>query len=94
MSGKVLFQTAAVIDGFACQEYLQLLGPVYGAEVFFYSDLEGVCYLLDSPDRSCLSMSGPLAPSVEKCEEDITTTVLTTTTTIASTTTATTTDKR
>ena len=51
MSGKVLFETDTVIDAFACQEYLQLLGPVYGAEVFFFSDLEGVCYLLDTGQR-------------------------------------------
>ena len=92
MSGRVLFQTDAVIDAFACQEFLQLLGPVYGAEVFFFSDLEGVCYLLDSPDRSCVSMSGPVAPSVENCEEDTTTTATTATTTTATTTTTTATE--
>ena len=81
MSGQVLFQEDAVIDAFACQEYLQLLGPVYGAEVFFFSDLEGVCYLLDSPDRSCLSMSGTTAPSVAECEEDTNTTTSTSSTT-------------
>ena len=42
MSGQVVFQTDTVIDAFACQEFLLLLGPVYGAEVFFFSDLEGV----------------------------------------------------
>ena len=87
MSGQVMFQTEAVIDAFACQEYLQLLGPVYGAEVFFFSDLEGVCYLLDSADRACVSMSGPAEPSVAECEEDTTTS--TTSTTITSTTSAT-----
>ena len=60
-------------DAFACQEFLQLLGPVYGAEVFFFSDLEGVCYLLDSADRPCVSMSGPVEPSVGECDEDTTT---------------------
>ena len=91
MSGKVLFQSDAVIDAFACQEFLQDLGPVYGAEVFFFSDLEGVCYHLDRADRSCVSMSGPAAPAVEDCEEDITTTKSTTTTTTFTTTTTTTT---
>ena len=81
MSGQVLFQEDAVFDAIACQEYLQLLGPVYGAEVFFFSDLEGVCYLLDSPDRSCVSMSGPAAPSMAECEEATTTKTSTTTTT-------------
>ena len=81
MSGQVLFQEDAVMDAIACQEYLQLLGPVYGAEVFFFSDLEGVCYLLDSPDRSCVSMSGPAAPSMAECEEATTTSTSTTTTT-------------
>ena len=85
MSGKVLFQTDAVIDAFACQEYLQDLGPVYGAELFFFSDLEGVCYLLDSPDRSCVSMSGPAAPHVAECEEDTTTTATPTPTTTTAT---------
>ena len=86
MSGKFMFQSDAVIDAFACQEYLQLLGPVYGAEVFFFSELEGVCYLVGSPDRSCVSMSGPAAPSVEKCDDTTTTTTLTTTTTSMTTT--------
>ena len=67
MSGTVLFQDDAVIDAVACQEYLQLLGPVYGAEVFFFSDLESVCYLLDRADRSCVSRSGPRSPSVASC---------------------------
>ena len=67
MSGKVLFQDDALVDAVGCQELLQLLGPVYGAEVFFFSDMEGVCYLLDSPNRSCISLSGPAAPSVEMC---------------------------
>ena len=60
-SGKILWQSDAVVDAFACQEYLQLLGPVLGAEVFFYSDHDEVCFLLDSADRSCISMSGPRA---------------------------------
>ena len=73
MSGKVLFETDTVIDA--------ILGPLYGAEVFFFSDLEGVCYLMDSADRACVSMSGPAEPSVEKCEEDSTTTTTKATTT-------------
>ena len=81
MNGEVLFQTDAVIDAFACQEYLQLLGPLNGAEVFFFSDAEGVCYQLDSPQRSCLSLSGPAAPSMADCEENMTTTTTSTTTT-------------
>ena len=81
MSGAVLWQSDAVIDAYTCQEFFQLLGPVYGAEVFFFSDLEGVCYLLDSADRACVSMSGPAEPSVEKCDEDTTTSTSTTTTT-------------
>ena len=90
MSGQVLFETDTVIDAFACQEYLQLLGPVYGAEVFFFSDLEGVCYLLDSADRACVSMSGPAEPSLAECEEDTTTSTSTTATTITTYTTTTT----
>ena len=89
MSGQVLFQDDAVIDAFACQEYLQLLGSMYGAEAFFFSDLEGVCYLLDSADRSCLSLSGPASPSVEKCEQEYTTTSISTTTTSTTITTTT-----
>ena len=90
MSGKVLFQSDAVIDAFTCQEYLQLLAPVYGAEVFFYSDHDEVCFLLDSPDRSCLSMSGPRAPTLGECQDSETTTSPTTTafTTLPPTTTA------
>ena len=83
MSGQVQFQTDTVTDAYACQEFLQLLGPMYGAEVFFFSDLEGVCYLLDSgsADRSCVSISGPAAPSVAECEEETTTTAKPTPTT-------------
>ena len=91
MRGQVMFQSDAVIDAFACQEFLQLLGPVYGAEVFFFSDLEGVCYLVDSVDRSCVSMSGPVAPSVGDCEESESTTTTTTITTTSTTTKITTT---
>ena len=93
MSGKVLFQSDAVIDAFTCQEYLQLLAPVLGAEVFFYSDHDGVCFLLDSADRSCLSMSGPRSPFLEDCEhngEKTTTTPPTTSTRTPSTSTTTT----
>ena len=79
MNGQVLWQNNTVIDAFACQEYLQLLGPVYGAQVFFFSDMEGVCYLLDRADRSCVSISGPAAPSVAECEEDNTKTTTTAT---------------
>ena len=67
-SGKILWQSNAVVDAFACQEYLKLLGPVLGAEVFFYSDHDEVCFLRDSLDRSCLSMSGPRAPSLGECQ--------------------------
>ena len=70
MSGQVMVATDTVIDAFECQQFLQLLGPMYEAEVFFFSDLEGVCYLLDSADRACVSMSGPAAPSVVECEEE------------------------
>ena len=70
MSGQILFETDTLTDAFACQEYLQLQGSVYGAEVFFFSDLEGVCYLLDSADRACVSMSGPAEPSVGECNSD------------------------
>ena len=67
-SGKILWQSDAVVDAFACQKYLQLLGPVLGAEVFFYSDHDEVCFLLDIPDRSCLSMSGPRSPLLGECQ--------------------------
>ena len=69
MSGQVRFETDTVTDAFACQDFLQLLGPMYEAEVFFFSDLEGVCYLLDTADRACVSMSGPVQPSLGECEE-------------------------
>ena len=59
MDGNIVFQTDAVKDAIACQDYLQLFGSLYGAEAFFFSKPEGVCYLLDSRDRSCESMSGP-----------------------------------
>ena len=97
MSGQALFKTDSVIDAFACQEYLQLLGPLVGAEVFFFSDLEGICYLLDSPDRSCVTLSGPATPSPAECVDETTTSTtstITATTTATTTTTITTTDTK
>ena len=76
MSGQVMVATDTVIDAFECQVFLQLLGPMYEAEVFFFSDLEGVCYLMDGADRACVSMSGPVQPSLGDCEEDTTTTTV------------------
>ena len=67
MSGQVVFQADNVVDALTCQEYLDTLGSTFGAKVFVFSDLDGVCNLLDSPDRSCLSMSGPAARPVEEC---------------------------
>ena len=37
--GKIHFQSDAMIDALAIQEYLQLLGPVYAVEVYFFTDL-------------------------------------------------------
>ena len=56
MGGQVMFQENAVIDAFACQEYLQLLGPVYGAEVFFFSARAGGCLLPARQSSKVLSL--------------------------------------
>ena len=69
------------------QEFLQLLGPVYGGSVFSYSSRDQVCYILDSGDRECSSVSGPRQPSISDCTT--TTTTATTTTTTATITTTT-----
>ena len=74
VNSNVLYQSDSVVDASACQEFLRLLGPVYGADVFLFSDTEGVCYLLDSPARSCVSMSGPRSPTWEECHHTTSTT--------------------
>ena len=57
-----------------CQEYLQLLGPVNGAKVFSYNSTSRNCYLLETGDKSCTSISGPKIPSVDDCFGNTTTT--------------------
>ena len=70
MNGKIVWQSDAVIDAFACQEYLQLLGPVYGAEVFFFSDLEGVCWTaLTGAVPPCQDLQLPLWWNVKRTQQ-------------------------
>ena len=65
--GSVLWQGEDV-TAHNCQEILQLLGPVYGGEVFSYSSLDHTCSILDTGARRCSAVSGPRQPSVEECE--------------------------
>ena len=66
--GTVLWRGDEVRSAHQCQEYLQLLGPGLGGEVFSYSHTDLVCYILDSGAwDTCSSVSGPRQPSVEQC---------------------------
>ena len=72
--GTVLWQSDEVTHTYECQDYLQLLGPVYGGEVFSYSHTSHTCSILDTGARHCSAVSGPRQPSVEECEATTTTT--------------------
>ena len=78
--GNVLWQSDVVIDASHCQEYLQVLGPVYGGSVFSYSHTSHTCTILDTGARHCSKVSGPRQPSLEQCEAATTTTAPVTTT--------------
>ena len=72
---------SGVVTGAAnCQEWLQVLGPELGGEVFSYSSEDKVCSILDTGARHCSKVSGPRQPSVEECEAATTTTAPVTTT--------------
>ena len=77
--GSVLWQGEDV-TAHNCQEILQLLGPVYGGEVFSYSSLDHTCSILDTGARHCSAVSGPRQPGVEECEASTTSTADPTTT--------------
>ena len=46
-------------DAHACQEYLQLIGDALNAQVFIFSETDQICYLLDSSEKICDTLSGP-----------------------------------
>ena len=79
LQGDILWQDPAVRDAYECQEFLQLLGPVYGGEVFSYSSVDQVCYILDTEDSDCKVVSGPRMPSVDQCSGSTDTTPMVTT---------------
>ena len=80
--GSVVWQSdPGVVTGAAnCQEWLQVLGPELGGEVFSYSSEDKVCTILDTGARDCSKVSGPRQPSLEQCEAATTTTAPVTTT--------------
>ena len=86
LGGNILWLSDAVRDASHCQEYLQLLGPVYGGSVFSYSSRDQVCSILDTGARHCSKLSGPRQPSLEHCDDTTSTTLHTTTPTTLSTT--------
>ena len=87
--GTVLWQSDEVTHTYECQDYLQLLGPVYGGSVFSYSHTSHTCSILDTGARHCSKLSGPKQPSVEQCDT-ATTPELTTTPEVTTTAPATT----
>ena len=58
-SGNVLWQSDAITDASQCQEFLQLLGPVYGGQMFSFNHSSHTCSILDTGDRDCSILSGP-----------------------------------
>ena len=68
--GSVVWQSdVGEVTGAAnCQEFLRVLGPVLGGEVFSYSSLDHTCSILDTGARHCSAVSGPRQPSVEECQ--------------------------
>ena len=74
LQGSVLWQSDTVRDTSQCQEYLQVLGPVLGGEVFSYSSEDRTCSILDTGARHCSAVSGPRQPSVEECQAATSTT--------------------
>ena len=78
--GTVLWQSEGVTHTYECQDYLGVLGPVYGGEVFSYSSLDHTCSILDTGARHCSAVSGPRQPSVEECQAATSTTADPTTT--------------
>ena len=57
--GNVLWQSDAISDASQCQEFLQLLGPVYGGQMFSFNHSSHTCSILDTGDRDCSILSGP-----------------------------------
>ena len=79
LQGSVLWQSVEVINTYECQEFLQVLGPELGGEVFSYSSEDKVCYILDTGARECSKLSGPRQPNLEQCDTTTTPEVTTTT---------------
>ena len=79
LGGNILWLSDAVRNASHCQEYLQLLGPVYGGSVFSYSHTSRTCTILDTGARHCSKVSGPRQPSLEQCDDTTTTPEVTTT---------------
>jgi len=80
MLGNVVHEDNTLTDAHACQEVLQLIGSVFGAQVFVFSETDMVCYLLDSSEKICNTISGPRDPVVDGCETTVSTTSTSTTT--------------
>ena len=88
--GTVLWQSDEVTHTYECQDYLQVLGPVYGGSVFSYSHTSHTCTILDTGARHCSKVSGPRQPSLEQCDDTTTTTEPSTTPEVTTTAPATT----
>jgi len=68
MFGNVVYEDHSLSDAHACQEYLKLLGSAINAEVFIFSENDMICYLLDSSEKTCDTLSGPRNPVVDGCQ--------------------------
>ena len=74
-----------VTDAHACQELLQILGGVYGAEYFVYDSTTTDCIFYSTTASECDGYSGPTRPDIDDCAGEGTTAASTTTTTDAPT---------
>ncbi|XP_023337312.1 uncharacterized protein LOC111708219 isoform X3 [Eurytemora carolleeae] len=70
-----------VTDAHACQELLQILGGVYGAEYFVYDATTTDCIFYSTTASECDGYSGPTRPDIDDCAGEGTTAASTTTTT-------------
>lgn len=96
-SGEVVMEKTTITDAGACQELLLVLGLIYQAEYFVFDSKQLTCTFYSSSDMECDTVSGPVRPGLDICQDTtstpytipVTSTTTTTTTSTTSTTTTT-----
>merc|ERR1712218_54422 len=64
-TGKVVLDKDSITDGHACQQLLQEVGWIYGAEYFLFDSNLQRCVFYDSMEMACDAVSGPSHPQIE-----------------------------